>query len=261
MKLHRIFAMVLRYWYYFKHSLDRMSDVFYWPTVDLLLWGLTSKFIQAQSTSLPDILLIIMSGILFWIVIWRGQYEITVNFLEELWNRNLVNIFVTPLKLSEWVISVFVVGIIKLLISLGFAGILAYLMYKTNILTYGYYLIPFITSLILTGWAVGLFITGILLRFGTRVQTLAWTAIMLLSPFSAVYYPVTTLPLWAQKVAHFVPSSYIFENARALITNRSINQTEILISFGLNLVYIMLALIFLGHSFNRAKDKGLISLF
>jgi len=261
MKLHRIYAMVLRYWYYLKHSWDRLSDMFYWPTVDLLLWGLTSRFVQANTPNVPQVILIIVSGILFWIIVWRGQYEITVNFLEELWNKNLVNIFVSPLKLREWVASVFIIGIIKMSLSLGFASVLAYFMYKTNILSYGFYLVPFAASLILMGWAVGLFITGIIVRFGTRVQTLAWTAVMMVAPFSAVYYPLSVLPDWAQAVARFVPASYIFENGRQLIAKGTVNVGEIYLSFGLNFMYLILALYFVKRSFDKAREKGLISIY
>src|SRR3989339_121395 len=261
MKIHRIYAMVIRYWYYLKHSLDRMSDMFYWPTVDLLLWGLTSRFVQSQSTDVPNIILVIISGILFWIIVWRGQYEITVNFLEELWNKNLVNLFVSPLKIREWVVSVFIIGIIKMVLSLSFASALAFFLYKTNIFSYGFYLIPFAASLILTGWAVGLLIAGIIMRYGTRLQTLAWTAIMMISPFSAVYYPISILPEWAQTVAKLVPSSYIFENGRSLIFKQTVNHEELLMSFLLNFIYLSLALIFFKQSFEKAKQQGLISIY
>ena len=99
MKLHRIWAMVLRNLYAFKHSYDKLSDAFYWPTLDLFLWGLTSAFIQKSTPDLPNILLIIVSGIVFWIIFWRAQYEITIGVLDELWNKNLVNIFITPPKI------------------------------------------------------------------------------------------------------------------------------------------------------------------
>lgn len=261
MKTHRIYAMVIRYWFYLKHSLDRMSDMFYWPTVDLLLWGLTSRFVQASGQDLPNIILVIISGILFWIIVWRGQYEVTVNFLEELWNKNLVNLFVSPLKLKEWVVSVFIIGIIKMLLSLSFASLLAYILYKTNIFAYGYYLLPFGLLLILTGWAVGLFIAGVIMRFGTRVQTLAWTAIMMISPFSAVYYPVSILPNWAQTVAKAIPSSYVFENGRSLIFEQTVSHQDLIISLVLNLCYLGLSMWFFKNSFEKAKQKGLISVY
>lgn len=252
--------MLLRYWFLFRRSSDRMSDVFYWPTIDLLIWGLTGKYLQTASGN-ANIVLLIISGILFWLVVWRGNYEVSVNFLEELWNKNLVNIFVSPLQLKEWIASVLIIGIVKMILSLGYASILAFFLYKTNVLSYGWYLIPFSASLMFTGWAMGLLVSGIIFRFGTRVQNFAWSAIAVISPFSAIYYPIKTLPEWAQSVAKFIPTSYIFESGRELISKGKIPENYLLISFGLNLFYITLATIFLYSSFNKAKHKGLINVY
>lgn len=268
MKLNRIYGMVLRYFYYFKHSLDRMSDVFYWPTMDLLLWGLTSIYFKKQQSatfsaglSSSQIVLVIISGILLWIIVWRGQYEITVNLLEELWSRNLINIFVSPLKFSEWIASVVVVGIIKAILSFSFAAIVAFLLYKIKIFFYGFYLIPFALLLIMSGWWAGFLISGLILRYGTKVQTFAWAAIMLISPFSAIYYPLSTLPLWAQKIAIFVPTSYVFEAGREILNKGSLDPRKLYISFFLNLVYLIVALIFVRKSFDKVLEKGLVKVY
>ena len=111
MKIHRIFAVILRHLYNFKHSYDRLTDVFYWPTLDLAVWGITSKFLVEMSGNSSQALFMVISGILLFIVVWRGQYEITVNLLSELWDRNLINLFVSPLKFSEWVTSLFIIGL------------------------------------------------------------------------------------------------------------------------------------------------------
>jgi len=269
MKFNRVYGMILRYFYYFKHSLDRMSDVFYWPTMDLLLWGITSLYFRKQQSTTVlsglsngnQIVLMIISGILFWIIVWRGQYEITVNLLEELWSRNLINIFVSPLKFSEWIVSVVVVGIIKSALSFSFAMMVAFVLYKVKIFIYGFYLIPFALLLIMTGWWAGFLIAGLILRYGTKIQTFAWAAIVVISPFSAIYYPLSTLPLWAQKIAMFVPTSYVFEGSREILSKGSLDSTIIYISFFLNLIYLIIALIFVRKSFKKVLEKGLIKVY
>lgn len=259
MKLHRITAIILRYMFLFRHSLDRLSDSFYWPTIDLAVWGLTGAYIQHLQPNAGPIVLTIVSGIVFWYIIWRAQYELAVNILEEFWDRNLINIFISPLKFSEWVSSFFALGIIKAGLSLLFTTGVAYVLYKVQILSYGIYLIPFFALLMMTGWAVGLFVTGLILRFGTRIQTLAWAMVAVISPFSAAYYPVSILPIWAQKIATFIPSSYIFEGIRQIIAGHPIDPQKILISFVLNLVYFILAFIFMKKSLNKLLEKGLIN--
>lgn len=261
MKTNRIYAMVLRYMYYFRRSFDRIGDAFYWPTVDLLLWGLTSTYFRQHAAGGEKIILVIVSGILFWLIVWRGQYEITVNLLEELWNKNLVNLFVSPLRLSEWVISVLIIGVIKAILSFSFALLVAFFLYRIKFFFFGFYFLPLVILLIFSGWWIGFLIAGVILRFGTKIQTLAWTGVMLISPFSAIYYPLSILPDWAQKVAMFVPTSYIFEGAREIINKGTLDWNKIWTSLGLNLVYLTFALIFLRKSFDKVLEKGLVKVF
>ena len=261
MKINRIYAMVLRYLYYFRHSLDRMSDAFYWPTVDLLLWGLTSAYFRQHAVGGEKIILVIITGILFWLIVWRGQYEITVNLLEELWNKNLVNLFVSPLMLSEWVASVLIIGAIKGILSFSFALLVAFLLYKIKLFFFGFYFLPLVILLIFSGWWIGFLVAGIILRFGTKFQTLAWTGVMIISPFSAIYYPLSILPDWAQKIAMFVPTSYIFEGGREIINKGTLDWNKLWMSLGLNLVYLTFAIIFLRKSFDKVLEKGLVKVF
>ncbi len=261
MKINRIWAMILRYMYYFRHSLDRMSDAFYWPAMDLLLWGLTSAYFRQTSAGSSNIIMIVVSGILLWIIVWRGQYEITVNTLEEIWNKNLINIFSSPIRISEWISSLLIIGIFKAALSLSFASFIAFVLYKTNFFQFGFYIIPFSVMLIMTGWWVGFFLIGLVLRYGTKIQAFAWAGVMIISPFSAIYYPVSILPDWAQKIAAFVPTSYIFEGAREIINKGHLDWNKILISFLLNIIYLIISIIWLRKSFNKVLEKGLIKVF
>jgi ABC-2 type transport system permease protein len=260
MKAHRIFAVILRHLYNFKHSYDRLTDVFYWPTLDLAVWGITSKFLVEMSSDASQTLFMVISGILLFIVVWRGQYEVTVNLLSELWDRNLVNLFVSPLKFSEWVTALFTIGIVKALISISFASFVAFLLYQTNIFSLGFYLIPFVCMLIMSGWAIGVIVAAIILKFGSKVQTLAWTVAGAVVPFSAVYFPVAVLPKWAQYIAYSIPTSYIFQGSRDVIFNGYLNWNYVAISFILNVFYLSIGLYFLNRSFKAALKKGLQNL-
>lgn len=262
MRINRIYAIVLRYMYLFRHSLDRVTDVFYWPVIDLFLWGITSVYFRSFiPKNAPLIVLALISGILFWIILWRAQYEISVNLLEDLWNKNLINIFVSPLTFYEWIIAFMAIGIIKASFSFPFAMLVAFLFYRIKIFFFGFYFIPFILLLLLSGWWVGFLTAGFILRFGTKVQTLAWAFAGLLTPFSAVYYPVSVLPDWAKSVAYLIPTSYIFEGMRQVLYKGSIDQTLIIKSFILNFIYIFFSIVFLKSSFEKVLKKGLVKLY
>ncbi len=252
-------AVIVRHLYNFTHQLDRLSDSFYWPAMDLIIWGLTSQFVQGGN-KLSNIVLILLSGLVFWQVVWRGQYEIAVNFLEEIWSENLVNILSTPLRMGEWLAGVFVLSIVKMLMTVVFAIFLTFFMYKINLLAFGWLLIPFFASLLLVGWWVGLIVTGFLVLYGRQIQTFAWAGVYLLAPFSAIYYPLSSLPGWAQTVAKFLPSSYIFEGMRDVLTGGSIPTEKLIISFVLNAVYLFASILFFRWCFKKSLEQGLAKL-
>lgn len=261
MKLNRIFAVILRYLFFFRKSLDRLVDAFYWPALDLLLWGITSLYFTKNILDASSFIMLIVSGIVFWIIVYRGQYEISGNLLEDLWNRNLVNMFVAPLKFSEWISAFLILGVIKATLSFSFAIFLAFILYNVRVFSYGFYILPFVLLLILTGWTMGFLIAGLILRFGTKIQAFAWTVVWVIAPFSAIYYPLSTLPDWAQKISYFIPTSYVFEGIREVIQKGTIDPNKITVSFVLNILYLILSLFFLKKSFNKVLEKGLIRLY
>lgn len=259
LNLNLVIGITMRYFYSWRHNLDRLSDSFYWPAMDLLLLGLMSVYIK-NTSAFPEVVLVILTGLIFWMVIWRSQYEIAINLLTEMWDKNLVNIFSSPIRIREWVVSVMFLGIIKMIITLTFASVLAYILYTYNIFIYGYLLLPFFASLLLMGWCIGFVVAGFIIRFGIRIQTLGWVGAYMFAPFSALYYPVSALPLWAQKIAAFIPASYIFEGTREILFTGNFSYGKLFISFALNGIYMILSILFFVFMFNQSKKLGLGSL-
>src|SRR5258708_26082519 len=78
MKIHRLYAIILRNAFFFRHSLDRWTDAFWWPTIDIVTWGLTSVYFQTHANVFPPVVWYIISGIVLWIFVYRSQFEINV---------------------------------------------------------------------------------------------------------------------------------------------------------------------------------------
>jgi ABC-2 type transport system permease protein len=260
MKIHRIWGIFLRYFYNLIHTYDRLTDMFFWPFIDLLLWGLTSRYLVSTGSTSNTIILALLGGIILWIFPWRGQYEITVSLLEDLWNRNLVNLFATPILFSEWVVTLMLVGIFKSSVSFIFASLIAIVLYATNVYSLGILLLPWAGLLMLFGWVFGLLIASIIMRYGTKIQTLAWMSMAIISPFAGVYYPISTLPSWAQTVSHWVPVSYVFEAMRAVVAGQPAPLSDLLWPFMLCLLYFVLALATIKSSYKEILKRGLISV-
>lgn len=163
---------------------------------------------------------------------------------------------VSPLKIEEWIISLLLFGFLKMTASLVFVGLLSFILYHYNIFMYGFFIIPIVISLLLTGWAIGFVIASFLIQFGVKIQTIAWAGGAILAPFSAIYYPLSILPVWAQKAALFVPSSYIFEGMRQFISTGHISFEKFLISFILSIVYLTLSIWLFIFMFKKSRQRG-----
>jgi ABC-2 type transport system permease protein len=93
-----------------------------------------------------------------------------------------------------------------------------------------------------------------------RANEFAFVLIWTFMPFVGIFYPIESLPFWAQKISNFLPMSYIFTGMRQYVFN-GINPMPYIIKSNLmNIAYGALSLIFFFYMFNRSKDKGLARL-
>ncbi|MEW6215841.1 MAG: ABC transporter permease, partial [Nitrospirota bacterium] len=214
----RTLAVVLRQAYLYKRSLPRLLEVFYWPMVDLLLWGFVTLYLQRASEGIPKFVSYFLGALILWDILFRAQQGISVSFLEDIWARNLINIFVSPLKVSEYLLALIIISALKVTFAFLVMSSLAGILYSFSIFKLGLSLLPLVLDLVAMGWAVGIFITALILRFGQETEVLAWAVAFLFMPFSAVFYPVSVLPPVLREIARFIPSAHVFEGMRRVIT-------------------------------------------
>lgn len=237
-------------------GLHQISDLLYWPLVDILMWGLTSVWIQQQS-NVPTLPLVVMTGLIFWQIAWRGSIDISFNLLQELWHRNLMNLFSTPMKISEWICGVLLISVCKLAISIAFGTLMVYLLYSLNVFTVGWLFLPFAVLLFIFGWSLGFCSAGLIMYFGHRIEMLAWMIAFVFAPFSAVFYPVTVLPTWAQYISWCLPTTYIFEGMRQVLKGGAVPINYIFISLGLNILLLASSIALFVWMLKKARIKGL----
>lgn len=258
MKLHRINALLLKYYYMSINRWDRIFDLFYWPVLDIFIWGFMTVYIQKLSDI--NLLSLVLGGIILWIFVWRASQDVTVYILEDFWSKSLYNLFSSPLMLKELVISVLILGFARSLVSFLFVALIAGLLYSVNIFSIGIIALSvFVFALLIFAWAIGLFISGFILRYGSRIQVLAWSVVWLIQPFSCVFYPLSALPGWAQPIANALPSTHVFEGMRAIMAGGSITGGELLSSIVISIIFFLLCALFMYTSFWEAKKKGLLA--
>lgn len=256
MKLGRINALVMRHLYLYKRNPARIMDLFFWPIMELLLWGFISTYIDQFQLATFSLVTVLLGGLIFWDFLSQSQRAVSVGFLEEVWERNFLNIFVTPLKLSEFLATTGILAFIRIILIAFIMSIVAYIGYAFNIFTFGFYLIPFVFILLLFGWALGLFTTAIILRYGSSAQMLAFGLIFLVQPFSAVFYPVSVLPKALQYLAYCIPSTYVFEGIRAVAQTGTLPLNLLIYGLLVTIVYCVLILIYFYRMFAKVKMQG-----
>ena len=260
MGMHRVWALFTRHLYVIRRNPMRIAELVYWPLLDLLIWGFLSVFLSHIGTgALPNFLAFFLGGLILWDLLFRAQQGVSIAYLEEVWSRNLLNLFVSPLSVGEFLSSTILVSLAKLGISTVIMSILALAFYKFNILVLGWSLLPFILALLLMGWALGIATTAIVLRFGQGAESLAWVLAYIFQPLSAVFYPVSVLPPPIRQVALWLPSAHVFEGMRAVISTGKIPLQHLYWAFGLDAFYCLLAIAFFYQTFGVVLERGLLA--
>jgi ABC-2 type transport system permease protein len=258
LSLRRIGAMVLRYLYLLRSSWPRVLEMVYWPTVQMVLWGFITRFFVTQSSWLAQAAGVLISAVLLWDVLYRGQLGVSLMFFEEMYARNLGHLFVSPLRPHEMALSLLCMSLIRTLISFGGASLLAVPLYHFSIYTLGFPLMLLFFNLLVMGWALGLLVVSLVMRYGLGAESLAWVAVFAIAPFSGVYYPIATLPGWLQPLAFVLPSSHVFEGMRAVMVNHVMRWDLLATAASLNAVYLAVAFVVFLLAFGSARRRGLL---
>jgi len=256
MKFHRIYALYLRHFYLIKSSLPRWLDLIYWPTIQIILWGFISKFFTMHSDFYNNTAGIILSAAILYDFLFRSSISFNMLFLEEIWSRNFTNLFIAPFKISEIIAALTATALIRTLIGIVPAVLLASPFFGVSLLNLGPALILLLFSLYAFGITLGLFVVSGLLRYGPAFENVAWSSLFLLAPLGCIYYPLTILPDWLQIIAKALPLVYIFEEVRSILLNNVVNYYNIMSALILNLIYFTLAIFVFYSAFHGARKKG-----
>ena len=256
MKFHRMYALSLRHIYLIKSSFPRILDLIYWPTIQIVLWGFISKFFTLHSDFYNHTIGIILSCAILYDFLFRSSISFNMLFLEEIWSRNFTNLFVAPLKVSEIITALTATALLRTLIGIVPAVLIATPFFGVSLFSLGPTLILLFLSLYLFGITLGLLVTAGLLRYGPAFENIAWSSLFLLAPLGCVYYPLSILPNWLQMLAKGLPLVYIFEEARSILINNTVNYSNITSALALNLVYFTSAVVIFYLAFSGARNKG-----
>lgn len=258
--LRRIWGLMYRHLALYRRSWPRLLELAYWPILQMFIWGFTARFLASRAASFGAGVTItastLLGGVLLWEVALRSQMGVAVSFLEELWSRNLGHVFVSPLRPWEMVAALLGMSLVRMLTGVVPAIALAWVLYRYNLFALGPILVVFFANLIAMGWWVSLGVVSLILRHGAGAESLAWSVLFGLTPFSAVFYPVSVLPPVLRPVALGLPSAHVFEGMRAIVYQGVIRWDHLAWAAGLNVAWTLAAVAVFARQFHAARVRG-----
>lgn len=257
----RIAAIVLRQYYLLRGSAARLIPLFAWVTVDMLLWGFITRYLNTIASPGFNFVPALLGAVLLWDFLGRVMQGVTTGFFEDVWSRNFLNIFATPLTTPEYVSGLVLTSICTSAVGLVVMILLATLVFGLSLLTYGVMLVPFVMVLFLFGVALGIFGSAMVLRLGPAAEWFVWPIPALISPFAGVFYPLSTLPAWMQAVSHVLPPAYVFESIRTIVKGGAVGPTPLIVGGALAAVYVVAASWTFERVYLYAVRTGLLARY
>lgn len=258
---HRTAAIVLRQYYLMRGSPARVLPLFAWIAIDIVLWGFITRYLNSVASSGFDFVPVLLGAVLMWDFFTRVMHGVSMAFLEDVWSHNFLNLFSSPLSIREYLCGLVLSSVATSSVGLLVMVLMATALFGLSFFVYGLLLVPYLLVLFLFGIALGIFCSAVVLRFGPASEWLVWPVPAILSPFAAVFYPVSTLPGWMQQISKLLPPSYVFEGMRAILEGRGQPGTALAWSAGLAVLYIFAASWFFTRIHRLAVRTGLLARY
>jgi ABC-2 type transport system permease protein len=261
MRFSHIAAIVLRQFYLMQGSLSRIVPLFAWVGVDIVLWGFITRYLNSFTTPGFNFIPLFLGAVLLWDFFTRVMQGVTIAFFEDVWARNFLNIFATPLSIWEYLAGLVITTIATSSLGLIVMLVLATSVFGLSFFTYGAMLFPFLMLLLFCGIALGIFCSAIVLRLGPASEWFVWPIPALITPFAGVFYPISTLPYWMRCISKLMPPSYVFEGMRVIISHGKLPVDGLLWGSCLTMVYLILASLIFKRVYRQAVRTGLIARY
>ena len=258
MNVGRISALIARHLYLYRRSFPRLLEIFYWPLLDLVVWGFITVYLSQEGKGLHGAVTFFLGALIFWDILFRAQQGVTISFLEEIWSRNLMNLFASPLTSGEFLAATMAMSVFKVAAVSIIMAFSALFFYSYNVFVMGLVLIPFVFNLIAVGWFIGILTMSIIMRFGQQAEVLAWGLVFLFQPISCVFYPVSVLPDWLQPVALANPAAHVFEGMRGILVNQDVPLEHLAWATSLNALYLLIIITIYQYTFSACKERGML---
>jgi ABC-2 type transport system permease protein len=257
----RVAAILLRYAYLLRGSFARVIPLFAWVAIDVVLWGFLTRYLDSVSHAGIDFVTLLLGAVLLWDFFARVMQGVSMTFFEDVWTRNLLNLFSTPLTIAEYVTGLVLSSVGTSAIGLAVMVGLALAVFGLDIAGHLGFLTAAVLVLFLFGIAVGIAGCAIVLRLGPSAEWFIWPIPAVLSPFAGVFYPLAVLPVWMRAFSFVLPPAHVFEVARAVLAGGQPDWARLALAAGLALADVVLAGAIFAAVHRHAVRTGLLARY
>lgn len=256
-----ILAILLRYFYLLRGTPARWMPIFVWVGIDIVLWGYIAKYLNTIVTSPVNFLPTLLGAVLLFDFFSRVIFGVTGAFLEDVWSRSFLNLFASPLTVTQYLAGLVGTSIVTSLMGLAVMVALATTVFGLHFFALGLIVVPFLLVLFVFGVALGIFASAIVLRLGPAAEWFIWPIPAVVSPLAGVFYPLSNLPEWMQWLGRLLPPTYIFEGLRTIVSGGAAPLGLLALSGGLAGAYLLGACWFFQRVFRHAMRTGILARY
>lgn len=105
MSIQRVKAALMQNIYHLKHSLEDFIETFFWPLIDIVLWGFITTYFSLFKPENTRFITFLLGALILWNIVYRAQQDMGFVLLRNVWSRNIINLFSSPLTPYEFMLS------------------------------------------------------------------------------------------------------------------------------------------------------------
>lgn len=246
--LRRSYSQVFKNMRLMMQSPFRLFDASIWPLTSLFAF----LFLVNSFSSDPSFLLLIIMGMMGWQAVQQFQMGISSNYMDEYWSHSLTHLFITPIRLTEFVFGGVLSGFVKFALVTVLFFVATNLVYSYAIPNLALFAVA-VFFLVLFGISVGMLNLGFMFLYGENAISLAWTLSDILVVLSGVYYSISILPGPLHLFAQILPSTYAFDLIKSMIGIATPDWNALI---ALSAIWLLGTFLFLRFAYHRAKKTG-----
>ncbi|MCD6447631.1 MAG: ABC transporter permease [Thermoplasmata archaeon] len=206
-----------------------------------------------------DFVTYLLLGSIGWSFLWSVMSSSSIALRNEMMMGTLESILLSSTKITTIIISYTIFGCFMGLLSTVIFLAVGYFVYHVHLAANIFTFIIFALSILMMS-GIGMLFSGLTIWVKNIGQTIPLIQNITMF-FSGVYFPVSVLPSYLQKIATFIPFYYSIEGMRISIVSPEKSMEYIVILSFLVVIFIIIGLYALNKGMEKAMKEGSLAFY